>query len=267
MLDLGGGEGRVSREHAVYLSAGGVFAVCALLTLHFARTMADGMAMPGGWTMSMMWMRMPGQSWLAAAAVFVVMWVAMMVAMMLPSSLPMMLLYRRVIAFRGDRGLAAATWSLGAGYFAVWLAFGIAAYGAGVAVAAVAMRFESVSRAVPIASAAVLLTAGCYQLTRWKSACLRHCRDPLHLVARHLDRGDWRGALGLGLHHGAFCAGCCWGLMLVQLVLGVMNVAAMVLVAVVIAAEKLLGRGEWIARAAGVAAILAGVGMALGLDL
>ncbi len=100
--------------------------------------------------------------------------------------------------------------------------------------------------------------AGIFQLTPWKTACLKHCRDPLLLVAHHLH-GGWRGALRLGLHHGAFCAACCWALMLIQLALGVMNIAVMVLVAVIIALEKLLPRGELFARVTGLAAILGGV--------
>jgi predicted metal-binding membrane protein len=125
------------------------------------------------------------------------------------------------------------------------------------------MRFETVSRAVPAASGIALVVAGIYQLTPWKTACLRHCRNPTQLMAGHLGRRGWRDALGLGLHHGAFCAGCCWGLMLVQLVLGVMSIGAMALVAAVIAAEKLLAGGVGIARTAGVAAIVAGAGVAL----
>jgi predicted metal-binding membrane protein len=225
--------------------------------------MEGGMSMPGGWTMSMMWMRMPGQTWAAASTMFVAMWVAMMIAMMLPSALPMLLLYRRVIRFRGEAGVALATWSVGAGYFAIWMGFGLGAYAIGVALTQAAMRSATFSRAMPIVSAAALITAGVYQLTSWKAACLEHCRDPFHLMARHLGRPGWRGALELGLHHGAFCAACCWGLMVVQLVLGVMSLGAMVLVAVVIAAEKLLASGVLIARFAGATAIVAGAGMAL----
>jgi len=111
---------------------------------------------------------------------------------------------------------------------------------------------------VPVAAGGALVVAGVYQLTPWKSACLKHCRDPLTLVADHLHRGRV-GALRIGIHHGAFCAACCWALMLIQLVLGVMNLTAMVAVAVVIALEKLLPRGERLARAVGLAAIAAGV--------
>jgi predicted metal-binding membrane protein len=159
--------------------------------------------------------------------------------------------------------LSLATWSLGAGYFAVWLAFGAAAYVVGTIVAQGAMRFETVSRAVPAASGIALVVAGIYQLTPWKSACWRHCRNPAQLMSGYFGPRGWRDALSLGLHHGAFCAGCCWGLMLVQLVVGVMSIGAMVLVAAVIAAEKMLASGVGIARTVGGAAVLAGAGMVL----
>ncbi len=246
------------REGAVYATAGGLFLAMAAVTLYFVRSMAGGMAMPGGWRMSMMWMLMPGQGRLAAALVFVAMWQAMMIAMMLPSTLPMLLLYRRAEAFRGEARVGLHTWLVGGGYFAVWLLFGVAAYGIGLGMARLAMSSAALARLVPLLSGGALIVAGAYQLTPWKSACLRHCRDPLLTLANHLHGGG-RAALRLGLHHGAFCAACCWALMLIQLVIGVMNVAAMVGVAAVIAAEKLLRRGLWVARAVGVGAIAAGL--------
>jgi len=212
--------------------------------------------MPGNWTMSMMWMPMGGE--LSAAAIFTVMWLAMMVAMMLPSTMPMLLLYRRAAAFRGEEHLGQAMFVLGGGYFFVWTLFGVVAYLIGVIITRGAMHSDTFSRALPFAGGLALCIAGIYQLTPWKSACLKHCRDPLTLVADHLHRGRV-GALRIGIHHGAFCAACCWALMLIQLVLGVMNLTAMVAVAVVIALEKLLPRGERLARAVGLAAIAAGV--------
>jgi predicted metal-binding membrane protein len=209
------------------------------------------MRMPGNWTMSMMWMM--GRGWRGAAA-FSIMWLAMMVAMMLPSTLPMLQLYYRLTKFQKQRALA-ATSVAAAGYFFVWSIFGIAAWACGTGIAHLAMRSAAFSRAVPLATAAALLGAGAYQLTRWKQACLRHCRDPLLLLAKHGHHG---GAWQLGVHHGAFCAACCWGLMLIQLSLGVMDLWLMTLVAAAIAAEKLLPRGALLARWNGVAAILLG---------
>jgi predicted metal-binding membrane protein len=241
---------------APYLIAFLVFLSAAGATLYFKYSMPGGMPMPGNWTMSMMWMPMGGES--RTAAIFIVMWLAMMVAMMLPSIMPTLLLYRRAAAFRGENHLGQAMFALGGGYFLVWTLFGVVAYGIGVILTRSAMHSGAVSRALPFAGGLALCIAGLYQLSPWKSACLKHCRDPLTLVADHLHGGRF-GALRLGIHHGAFCAACCWALMVIQLVLGIMNLTVMVAVAVVIALEKLLPRGEWLARATGAAAIVAGV--------
>jgi predicted metal-binding membrane protein len=244
---------------APYLVAFLIFAAAAAATLYFSHSMARGMPMPGGWTMSMMWMPMRTSAF-GSAAIFTLMWSAMMIAMMLPSTMPMLLLYRRAAAFRGEAHLGRSMFALASGYFSVWTLFGIAAYLIGALVTDSAMRSADFSRALPLIGAVALGFAGIYQLTPWKSACLKHCRDPLTLVACHL-RGRF-GALRLGIHHGAFCAACCWALMLIQLVLGVMNLTVMVAVAIVIALEKLLAHGEWVAKATGFAAIAGGLAMA-----
>jgi predicted metal-binding membrane protein len=232
--------------------------VCWCLVLWDSGAMAGGMAMPGGWTMSMVWMPMASQSRIAAGAMFGAMWLAMMVAMMLPSSLPMLLIYRRVVTFRGERHPGALMWIMSAGYFLVWTLFGVLAYIAGAAIADAAMWSASISRTVPLAAGAGLVVAGSYQLTPWKAACLTHCRDPFSLIGSHVDRG-WRGAVALGVHHGVFCTGCCWALMVMQLMIGVMNPGAMAAIATVIALEKILARGPLIARIVGIAAIGVGV--------
>lgn len=237
-----------------------IFVCAAGATLYFNHSMSGGMSMPGNWTMSMMWMPMGSE--IAAASIFTVMWLAMMVAMMLPSTMPMLLLYRRAIAFRGQDHVGQAMFAVGGGYFFVWTLFGVVAYLIGVIIAAGAMHSDAFSRALPLAGGIALCIAGIYQLTPWKSACLKHCRDPLTLVAHHLHEGRL-GALRLGIHHGAFCAACCWALMLIQLVLGVMSLTVMVAVAVVIAIEKLLPKGEWLARATGLTAIVAGIVIAV----
>jgi len=249
-----------ANTRAPYLVALVVFVCAAGGTLYFDKSMAGGMPMRGNWTMSMMWMPMGGK--LESAAMFTAMWLAMMIAMMLPSTMPIVLLYRRAAAFRGQSHLGQAMFALGGAYFLVWTLFGLAVYLIGVSVAGAAMRSDAVSRLLPLAGGLALCTAGIYQLTPWKSACLKHCRDPLALVAHHLDGGRF-GALRLGIHHGAFCVACCWALMLIQLVLGVMSLGVMVAVAVVITLEKLVPRGEWVAKAAGVASIAAGVAIAV----
>ncbi len=243
-------------EWRVYLWAAGVFGAAAIPTVYFSFSMRGAMPMPGGWNMSMVWMPMGG--WTAAALMFATMWVSMMVAMMLPSTMPVLLLYRRAVLFRGRPNAGWLSATVGAGYFLSWTGFGLAAYAAGIAITRLAMRSDLLSRAVPALSACALITAGAYQLSPWKQSCLRHCRDPLLLVANH-SFGGWRGALQLGLHHGAVCVACCWAIMLVQLVAGVMDLRLMAALAVVIAVEKMLPKGELLARVFGALFVAAGV--------
>jgi predicted metal-binding membrane protein len=242
------------RGKAVLAIAG----LCWGLTLWDSGAMTGGMPMPGGWTMSMVWMPMAGQSRIGAGAMFGAMWLAMMVAMMLPSSLPMLIMYQRAVKFRGEPHPDVLMWIMAVGYFLVWTLFGVLAYIAGAAIADAAMSSTSISRVVPLAAGLGLVVGGSYQLTPWKAACLTHCRDPVSLIASHLHRG-WRGAVALGVHHGLFCTGCCWALMVMQLVIGVMNLGAMAAIATVIALEKLVVRGPLIARVVGMAAIGLGV--------
>lgn len=214
--------------------------------------------------MSMAWMSMGHQSPLAHAAMFLVMWAVMMIAMMLPSVMPAVLLHRRLVRSRVERGdrAAGSQFLLLAGYFSIWVAFGAVAYAIGMTVAAAAMRSVRVSVLVPVATGAALAAAGVYQLTQWKQLCLRHCRSPLDFFARHEIRrpGDsWR----FGVHHGAYCAACCWGLMAIQLSLGVMSVPLMALVALIILLEKQWRHGETLARVVGVASLAAGIFLAL----
>ena len=244
----------------LYFVCAFIFLSAAAVTAWFNRTMSMTMPMPGGWSMSMMWMEVatgsPGQF-----LIFSVMWVAMMVAMMLPSTLPMLLLYRRVARFRGDSYLSLRVWLVGAGYFAAWAGFGAVVCLVGALLSRMAMASTHMSQAIPVVGGLALIAAGTYQLTPWKSACLRHCQDPLALLSHHLG-DDVQSAFKLGLHHGAYCTGCCWGLMIIQLVLGVMNIYAMVAIALVIALEKLLPSGGRLARWTGIAAILTGTVLA-----
>jgi predicted metal-binding membrane protein len=233
--------------------AGGLFLASAAFTLSAARSMSGGMRMPGGWEMSMMWMAMPGQSTIAAGGIFLLMWLAMMIAMMLPSSWPMLEVYRKVAGSRGAHP-ALATTLVGVGYFAVWLAFGALVFGAGFAASTAAMRSVAFSRAMPLVAGAGLIFAGAYQLSPWKQACLSHCRSPLMFLA-HVFRPRLTGALRVGVTHGLYCTGCCWALMLMQTILGVMSLSVMILVAVLIGAEKLWAQGPLLARATGAASI------------
>src|SRR5262245_32200169 len=166
------------------------------------------MPMPGGWTMSMAWMRMPGQTWPGAAAAFLGMWVVMMVAMMMPSLVPMLWRYREAVGGTPPGRLTAL---VAVGYFFVWTVFGMAAYPLGVALAAIVMEQPALARAVPLAVGAVVLVAGAFQLTAWKArhlACCRESPGPGRTLPADAATA-WRHGLRLGLH----CSRCCAGLM------------------------------------------------------
>ena len=179
----------------------------------------------------------------------VVMWFLMMVAMMVPSAAPAILLYGRVRAIRSRDGEVAATAIFFLGYLAIWFLFSIAA-----AAAQQALTGSSMMLADPAVQSAVLIAAGLYQLSPVKSACLRQCRAPAQFISRHWRSGPL-GAARLGVLHGAYCVGCCWLLMALLFVGGVMNFAWIAALTLIVGAEKLLPRGDWIARLAGVALI------------
>jgi predicted metal-binding membrane protein len=159
-----------------YIIAVLVSLCAAVVTLYFYYSMSNGMPMPGNWTMSMMWMPMGGE--LAAAAIFTLMWLAMMVAMMLPSIMPMLILYRRAAVLYREEHLGQVMFVLGAGYFFVWTIFGVIAYVIGVLITRGAMHSAAFSRALPFAGGLALCAAGLYQLSPWKSACLKPAAIP-----------------------------------------------------------------------------------------
>src|SRR5499427_4548817 len=142
-----------------------LFAVSAAVTIVWCASMPvmGEMLMPGGWTMSMAWMRMPGQTWPGAAASFLVMWIVMMVAMMLPSLVPMLWRYRQALCRTGETRLGRLAALVGVGYFFVWTVFGLAAFLLAVAMTAVEMQQPELARAVPIAVGVLVLMAGALQ--------------------------------------------------------------------------------------------------------
>src|SRR5215218_4907001 len=127
------------------------------------------MPMPGGWTMSMVWMRMPGQTWPGAAALFLGIWMMMMATMMLPSLVAMLFRYQEIVERRAGARVGCLTALAGVGYFCVWALLGAAAFILGAALSAIAMQQPAVARAVPSAAAALVLGAGALQFTRWKA--------------------------------------------------------------------------------------------------
>ena len=211
--------------------------------------------MPGGWMMSMAWMRMPGQTWLGAAASFLAMWVVMMAAMMLPSLVPMLWRYRQAAARTDTAHLGGLTALVGAGYFSIWAVFGLAAFPLGVALAGVAMRLPAVARAVPTAVGAVVLTAGLLQFTAWKARQLDCCRETPGCGLRADAVTAWRHGMRLGLR----CCYCCVGLTVSLLVIGVMDLRVMAVTTAAVNVERLAGKR--VARAIGAAVMAAGLAL------
>jgi predicted metal-binding membrane protein len=182
-------------------------------------------------------------------AALVLMWWVMMVAMMLPPAAPAILLYARVREARRE-AVVARSWLFVAGYALLWLLFSLAAAAAQKLIMGTAMGIEA-ERVM----AAVLIAAGAYQLSPLKSACLSQCRSPAQFLSRHWRPGI-SGAVRLGVLHGAYCVGCCWLLMALLFVGGVMNLAWIVVLTLVVVVEKLAPGGPWIGRAAGVGLIV-----------
>jgi predicted metal-binding membrane protein len=209
--------------------------------------------------MSMAWMRMPGKTWVGAAAVFVGMWIVMMVAMMLPSLLPMLWRYRQAIGRTDGVRLGWLTVVVGCGYFFVWTVFGMAAFPLGGGLAAIEMQQPALARAVPIGVGVIVLIAGTLQFTGWKARHLACCREaPGCGRTLPADAGTaWRHGLRLGVH----CIHCCAGLMVILLVIGVMDLRAMAVVTAAMTVERLAPSGERVARVLG--AVVVGAGLLL----
>jgi predicted metal-binding membrane protein len=245
-------------RRAFFAISGLLFALSAALTIVWCNSMsaAGEMPMPGGWTMSMAWMRMPGQTWIEAAGSFLGMWVVMMLAMMLPSLVPMLGRYRQVVGFRSESCLGGLTVIAALGYFFVWTLFGSAVFPLGAMLATAEMQLPALARAVPFAAGVVVLIAGAVQLTSWKAHHLACCREaPARGLTVQANAGTaWRQGVRLGIHCGLSCA----NLTAILLVIGVMDLRAMTVVTAAITAERLAPAGQCIARAIGVVVIGAG---------
>ena len=216
-------------------------------------------------TISMVWMRMPGQTWPGAAASFIGMWVVMMVAMMLPSLAPMLSRYRRVVRASGFR-LAGLTVLVGVGYFFVWTLVGVGVFPLGVALAAVEMSQPALTHVAPIAVGVVVLVAGALQFSAWKTCQLAFCRETPARGDTLTDdiRTAWRHGLRLGLH----CTYSCAGLTAIVFAVGVMDLRVMFAVTSAVTLERLAPAGAIVARAIGAIAVVAGmsqIAVAVGL--
>jgi predicted metal-binding membrane protein len=210
----------------------------------------SGMAMPLEWT---------GAYWV----IMVLMWWVMMIAMMMPSAAPMILLYARVTRHAQKGGRMAPgvvpTAAFASGYVVVWLGFSLAATSLQFVLEQASLLSSMMMWSLdPWLSAGLLLAAGIYQLTPMKQTCLRHCRSPMQFLTAHWRPGRF-GAIRMGILHGAYCVGCCWALMALLFVGGIMNVLWIAGLAVFVLVEKLVPRGVWLARAGGAACIAAGL--------
>jgi len=229
--------------------------VAAAIACGAAMAAMGELPMSGGWTLSSMWTRMCGESWLHATASFLTMWAVMMMAMMLPAVMPM--LWRCRLAFGRTTASAAnrLTALTGAGYFLVWIVLGAAIFPLGAALAAIEMREPVLARATPLAAGVVVLIAGLVQLTTWKADHLACCRE----LPGHSLTADAATALRLGLRLGLHCSACSAGLTAMLLVLGIMDLRVMTIVTAAIMLERLLPAGQEIARAIGAVICAAGL--------
>ncbi len=192
---------------------------------------------------------------LADFALMFVMWAVMMVGMMVPSAAPMALVYAAVSRKASKQGQSLApTAVFVAGYVAMWTLFSVAATGLQWGLERAALLSPMMVSTSPLLGAGLLVSAGVYQLTPFKDACLRHCRSPAYFISEH-----WRpgvvGAFRMGLVHGAYCLGCCWLLMGILFFGGVMNLLWIAAIAIFVLLEKILPRGPVAGRVGGVALI------------
>lgn len=218
-----------------------------------------GMPMPGGWTMSMTWMLMPGQSWPGAAASFAGMWIVMMVAMMLPSFVPTLWRYRQAVSGLSMLRVDLLTILAALGYFSVWGLLGFAAFPIGVALADAEMQHPTLAHAVPFMASVVVMLAGLIQFTSWKARQLACCRAAT--LCPCTAPTDAHSAFKYGLRLGIHCMYCCAGLTAILLVTNVMDVGAMTVLTAAITLERLLPPGVRAARAIGFVTV--GVGLSL----
>jgi len=192
---------------------------------------------------------MEGWADLTSFAVFTAMWAVMMIAMMLPSSYQTLLLHRTVYNKRTPHE-PGGTLLFAAAYFAVWTATAVLFYFAYVAIGHIRL-LEMVSGPTVLRIAGIaLIGAGVYQWTQLKRECLRHCQTPLQFILNHWRDGR-AGALRMGATHALYCFGCCWGLMLVLFVMGVMHIGWMAVIGAVILLERLASHSSWIPRLSG----------------
>jgi predicted metal-binding membrane protein len=266
----------LKRDRLVVLASLAVLAVIAwLYLLHLAADMvamdaapapsAAMESMPGMEDMPGMKMDSPaGAETAGGSASFTTflflaaMWMVMMVGMMLPSASSTILLFAALERKRQQAGPLGRTALFVSGYFLIWFAFSVVAAAAQTALQGAGLMSMEMSLSNAIAGGAVFILAGLYEFSPLKNRCLSHCRSPLEWIAHHQRPGS-AGALRMGVAHGLFCVGCCWMLMLLLFVGGVMNLLWVAAIAAIVLVEKLLPGGPMAARISGGALVAIGV--------
>jgi predicted metal-binding membrane protein len=240
-------------RHDRRLAIGGLAAVLALAWFYLWRS-AAGMDHA-----SMAMDSMPRYTDATALGSTFLMWTVMMAGMMLPSAAPTILLYGALVRKNGARGmLLPGVWIFAGGYLLVWTGFSVAATLLQVWLEHASLLTPAMASTGSGLSALVLIAAGVYQLTPLKRICLSKCRNPVDFFLTRWRAGAG-GAFRMGLEHGAYCVGCCWALMLLLFVVGVMNLVWVALIAAFVFVEKLLPAVRVTSRAASAALILSGV--------
>ena len=249
----------VRRDRAVLVSA---IAVLAGLAWAYTVRLSAGMGSMSVNAMAASVAVPSTQSWTLNDVFFMfVMWTVMMVAMMLPSATPMVLLFARVMRKRERDGRPFVPTGLFVfGYLLVWVGFSAMATLANWGLHVAGLLSSMMGSTTPMIGGVVLLFAGAFQWTPLKDACLSHCRSPLAFLTAHWSDGRG-GALMMGLHHGLYCLGCCWLLMVLLFVLGIMNLPWIAALTVFVLLEKVLPRGRLVSRFSGI--VFAAWGMAL----
>lgn len=193
-----------------------------------------------------------------------IMWAVMMLAMMVPTAAPMIITFAAVNRRRRERDQPfVPTGVFLSGYLVVWFGFSIAATMTQWGLHQGALLSGMMGNAVPLAGGVILVAAGAFQWTPLKNACLKQCRTPLGFIMTEWRDGP-KGALMMGVRHGGFCLGCCWFLMGLLFVAGIMNLLWIAVIAVYILVEKVAPAGHWVGRVAGVALIGWGAWMVVG---
>lgn len=206
---------------------------------------AMGMTMKTSWGAADVWLTF-------------VMWIVMMVGMMAASAAPVLLLFAATAGARQERGISVSTLAFGLGYLAVWAGFSMAAALAQWGLHEAALLSSAMRTSSPVLGGGLLVAVGAYQLTPLKSACLAHCRSPLGFLMTSWRNGP-AGAFRMGCHHGVYCLGCCWALMAILFVVGVMNLLWVAMLACFVLVEKFGRAGVSVSRVGAVMLVLFGL--------